>query len=90
MVTMYVRDGKGIALTHYCSLGNQPRMTAPDAGAAKLDFEFTGASGLASPTAPHMHQVAVGVADADHYTEEWTLQQGGGVQKTLFAFTRVR
>jgi hypothetical protein len=97
MVTMYVRDGNGIALTHYCALGNQPRMKAPDATAAKLDFEFTGANGLASSTAAHMHRVSVLVTDADHFSEEWTLQgrwgqtaaPGGEERKATFAFTRV-
>ena len=28
MITMYHPDGDGLALTHYCMLGNQPRMKA--------------------------------------------------------------
>jgi hypothetical protein len=33
MVTMYHRDGTSLVTTHYCSLGNQPRMRAAEASA---------------------------------------------------------
>jgi hypothetical protein len=89
MVTMYVRDRQGIALTHYCTTGNQPHMVARDASAASLEFEFKGASGLDNPATPHMHHVTFTVADADHFSEEWTLKHGSGEQKTAFTFARV-
>ena len=59
MVTMYTADDKRVAVTHYCSANNQPRMqTAPlSASPEKLDFTFVGATNLASPTAGHMHHL---------------------------------
>src|SRR5262249_55083058 len=40
MVTMYCQDGDDLVLTHYCMLGNQPRLKAERGGAAdKLSFK---------------------------------------------------
>jgi hypothetical protein len=91
MVTMYSADGDRIAVTHYCSAGNQPQMqTAPIAGAAKqFVFNFVRATNLASPAAGHMGKLVVIIQDHDHFTQEWTWFEGGKPAHTeLFRFTR--
>src|SRR3954465_1071306 len=41
MISMYHVDGSRLLMTHYCSMGNQPRMSATLASDGKsLDFEF--------------------------------------------------
>ena len=42
MMTMYHADKGGLMLTHYCKLGNQPRMRAdrPEGDAKTLTFNF--------------------------------------------------
>ena len=72
MVTMYTADGKRVAVTHYCSANNQPRMqTAPlSASPQKLDFTYVGATNLASPTAGHMYRLLVGFRDNDHFSQD--------------------
>jgi len=43
MITMYHPDGDGLALTHYCMLGNQPRMrAAKDQKPGVIKFEGDG------------------------------------------------
>src|SRR5262245_31372960 len=45
MVSVYHRDGADLVMTHFCSLGNQPRMKAdPKAPANQLRFQFAGGS----------------------------------------------
>jgi len=78
MVTMYALDGNRLLLTHYCSMGNQPRMSAslsPDGKA--LEFTFVDATNLSGPQAGHMHHAVFTFVDANHYTEEWTFTQDG-------------
>jgi hypothetical protein len=78
MVTMYALDGNRLLLTHYCSMGNQPRMSAnlsPDG--KTLEFTFVDATNLSSPQAGHMHHAIFTFVDANHYTEEWTFTQDG-------------
>ena len=48
MVTMYYLDGKSAAMTHYCALGNQPRMKLKTADPTKITFEMVGKDGINS------------------------------------------
>ena len=90
MVTVYHPDGDRVAVTHFCSSGNQPQMeTAPITGDAKqFSFEFVRATNLASPSDGHMHHLTVTLVHKDHFTEEWTWQEGGAGHAALFHFTR--
>ena len=71
MITMYHLDGNRIAMTHYCTRNNQPRMrTGPLAGQVKeFNFSFVDATNLPSPAAGHMHRLVVTLGDKDHFTQ---------------------
>jgi hypothetical protein len=90
MKTLYHVDGNRLMLTHYCSLGNQPRMAAdiPKGEFKKLQFAFVDASNLASPNDPHMHTVAFNVQDRDHMTQDWVLSQDGKEMTHTFTLQR--
>jgi hypothetical protein len=90
MVTLYSPDGSRVALTHYCSVGNQPRMETPAiAGATdEFVFSFTGATNLASPDDSHMHRLVLQIDDADHISETWTFRAQGKDGKRTFNFVR--
>jgi hypothetical protein len=90
MVTLYTPDGSRVALTHYCSMGNQPRMETPVVSATSdvFVFAFTGATNLASPEDMHMHRMVVQIEDADHFIETWTLREKGRGTKKTFNFVR--
>ena len=49
MVTMYHRDGSGLVATHSCSIGNQPRMRAPEADSKTIRFRFADITNLTKP-----------------------------------------
>lgn len=91
MITMYTPDGARVALTHYCSIGNQPRMetAAVSADQKEFDFAFTGV-GNADEKSPHMHHMTLKIQDADHFTETWTMAGNGREQKMTFNFTRTK
>jgi hypothetical protein len=40
MVTLYTADGDRVALTHYCSIGNQPHMETPAVNSGANEFPF--------------------------------------------------
>ncbi len=93
METVYYLDGSRLLLTHYCMLGNQPRMqaTAFDAGTGELKFEFLDITNLASPGALHMHSGTFRFVDDDHLVGEWQFFENGRAKNTeRFEFKRVR
>ncbi|MBH0199494.1 MAG: hypothetical protein HP497_08760 [Nitrospira sp.] len=92
MMTMYHADKGGLMLTHYCKLGNQPRMRTdmPDSDATTLAFHFVDITNLSKPTDPHMHKVSFNFQDQDHFTQEWMLSKDGKELPHRFEFTRVK
>jgi hypothetical protein len=89
MITVYSSDGDKLAMTHYCSIGNQPRMEtkATTASQTEFDFSFTGGTNI-GPNDAHMHHLATHFIDKDHFDEIWTLSAGGKEQPFTFHFTR--
>ena len=92
MMTMYHADKGGLMLTHYCKLGNQPRMRAdlPGSDAKTLSFHFVDITNLAQPTDPHMHKVSFTFQDQDHFTQEWMLSKDGKELPHRFEYTRAK
>jgi hypothetical protein len=88
MVTMYHRDGAGLVATHYCSMGNQPRMRAADGDAKTIRFRFADITNLAKPDGGHIKDLTVTFQDADHMTQEWTSVENGKEQVEVFHWTR--
>ena len=58
MTSVYHLDGPTLRMTHYCGVGNQPRLKAEDSGdPRRLRFAFVDATNLADPRAPHVDGV---------------------------------
>ena len=92
MVTMY-HDQKGrLTLTHYCMMGNQPRMRLISADDRTLRFDFDKACGINPRTERHMHALNVPFLDADAFQQDWTCYENGKpADKTVtLAFKRVK
>jgi hypothetical protein len=78
MMSVYHLDGADLVMTHYCVLGNQPRLKAdPSAPANQLKFVFTGGSNLDVAKDTHMHGATLTFADADHVTLSGEAWAGG-------------
>lgn len=67
MVSVYTTDGADLTMTHYCMLGNQPRMKAdPKSSASEIRFVFAGGANLDVQKDKHMHSATLKIVDADH------------------------
>ncbi len=92
MVTVIHPDGGDVMATHYCAIGNQPRMVAH--GAVKpgvIRFVFKDVTNLAAPNAAHMRELTLVLVDATHHRQEWTSRDKDGKDQTqVFEFTRKR
>ena len=70
MISMFHMDGDRLVMTHYCAVGNQPRMRASSSPDGKtLTFNFVDATNLSSPDAGHMQKMILTVLYENHHTE---------------------
>lgn len=84
MVSVYTVDGADVLMTHYCMLGNQPRMKASGKTTGnKLNFEFAGGSNLDPKKDKHMHAATLTIVDADHITLDGVGWENGGPAKEM-------
>lgn len=67
MVSLYHLDGAELVMTHYCMLGNQPRMKAdPKSPANQIRFAFAGGTNFDPAKDMHMHEGTLTFVDDDH------------------------
>ena len=90
MISMINFDGPNrLLLTHYCTVGNQPRMQASASPDGKtITFNFLDATNLDSPQSGHMDHVVIALLGPDHHTEEWNFIDHGKQIKEFFDLTR--
>jgi hypothetical protein len=90
MISMINFDGPNrLLLTHYCTVGNQPRMQASASPDGKtVTFSFLDATNLDSPQSGHMDHVVIAMLGPDHHTEEWNFIDHGKEIKEFFDLTR--
>jgi hypothetical protein len=89
MVSMYTAADGAIVMSHYCAMGNQPRMRAPIGNGNTLVFAFDG--GVANPGKDmHMHNGLIRFDDGDRIYAEWQTWLDGkpGEHKAQFTLQR--
>jgi hypothetical protein len=78
MVSIYYQDGPDLIMTHYCALGNQPRMKAdPKSPPNQIHFQFAGGSNLDPAKDKHMHEGTLTFIDEDHIEFSGVCWEGG-------------
>jgi hypothetical protein len=66
MISVYTVDGPDLIMTHYCVLGNQPRMKAdPKSPPNQIVFQFAGGSNLNVNKDKHMHGATLTIVSDD-------------------------
>ena len=76
MISMYYLDGKDLMLTHYCTMGNQPKMKLAQSKPDALTFDFAGGTNLDAKKDVHIHSGKIIFLGDDHLEAEWTVFQG--------------
>jgi hypothetical protein len=90
MVSIYTADGPDLVMTHYCVLGNQPRMKAdPKSPANQICFQFAGGSNLDPTKDKHMHAATLTIVDDDHIEVAGVGWEGGAPAKDMCCGTKL-
>jgi hypothetical protein len=84
MVSVYTLEGPDLVMTHYCVLGNQPRLKAdPNSSANQIRFQFAGGSNLDPAKDKHMHSATLTIVDDSHIEVAGVGWQGGAPAKDM-------
>ncbi len=90
MRSVYFLDGGDLVLTHYCAMGNQPRMKLSPASTDRtLVFDFAGGTNLDPAKDVHVHSGTIRLTGPDALEAEWTVW-GGGKQTGANRFVLAR
>jgi hypothetical protein len=90
MVSIYTVNGPVLIMTHYCVLGNQPRMKAdPNSSENQIVFQFDGGGNLDPKKDKHMHEATLTFADDDHYEVKGTGWENGAPSKEMCCGTKL-
>ena len=66
MVTVYHLDGSDLLLTHYCAVGNQPKMRFVESESlSEIRFEFAGGTNMDPAVDAHAHEGWTRIVDGD-------------------------
>lgn len=88
MITVYYPDGSSLLMTHFCSMGNQPRMRAKGLKDGRLEFAYVDAANLKGKDDHIMTRLVMSFPDPNHLVQEWTSKEGGVEHVGKFEFAR--
>ncbi len=90
MVTTYYDDKGKLSLTHYCSMGNRPRMELVSSNDNELKFDFSAANDIDPKTEMYMHALTITFVDGNSIRQDWMSYNNGQPAETAsFNFTKV-
>ena len=89
MVSIFHLDNDALMMTHYCSVGNQPRMRANIVSEGAIEFSMIDVTGLSSDNEGHMHGLRIDFDDASHLRQLWTWQEDRKNLPAAFTLARV-
>ncbi len=77
MTNLYHMDGDSLVVTHYCAMGNQPKMRATSAKPGRIDFTFDSVTNLRSSDETYMGSMSLVWKDANTITQSWKSYKNG-------------
>jgi len=93
-LTLYHRDGARLIATHYCPQGNQPRLTATRASAARpgetwsMQFLFRDATDLGRGET-HLHRLRLAKIGTNRLSRSESYREQGKEEETMLELVRV-
>ncbi len=89
MITIYNDDEGTLAMNHFCSLKNQPRMSLESASETALHFRYSGGTNIDPDVDTHMHAMDLTIIDENTIEHEWALFKNGETAINQIKLTRI-
>lgn len=88
-LTIYHMDGDVLLASHFCPLGNQPRLALRRASAGRLEFEFRDGTNLDPAADPHQHSFWIAFQGPDAVVRSETYREGAGDETEEVRYQRL-
>jgi len=90
-LTLYHMDNGSLMATHYCPLGNQPRLRlkVPSTSPSFI-FEFVSATNLPKTELAHQHQFEIQLLGTDSFSRSETYVENGTAESERVTYSRAR
>ena len=89
-LTLYHLDNESLIATHYCALGNQPRLRFKEGGSASLfTFEFVSATNLPKPELAHQHRFEMELLQPNSFARSETYLENGKGEPERIVYSRI-
>jgi hypothetical protein len=89
-LTLYHMDNESLIATHYCPVGNQPRLRFKEGGSASLfAFEFLSATNLPKPEVAHQHRFEMELLNANSFARSETYLENGKGEPERIVYSRI-
>ncbi|MBI2871468.1 MAG: hypothetical protein HYY14_07165 [Candidatus Omnitrophica bacterium] len=92
MVSVYHDRAGRLEMTHYCMLGNQPRMVLNESSGTNWKFQLAADTDIDVAHEQHMHGLEISLADGGgQMNQSWNCyKEGAKDTDAVFSFTRLR
>jgi hypothetical protein len=77
MISMYHLEKGELIATHYCAMGNQPRMKLSKATPSEMTFDFVGGVGIDPEKSTHIHGGTITLRPDGNMEALWRVFRGG-------------
>ncbi len=90
MVSVYHDEDGGLVMTHYCMLGNQPKLALTKATPEHMSFELSKhQTAIHEKTETHMHGMEMSFIEPNTIVEKWSgFEKGRENHSTTFQLKR--
>ena len=90
MVSVYTESDHKLSMTHYCMLGNQPRLDLVNSSPTEIALSFSKQNAINPNKEDHMHALRLVFIDNDNIVQNWSGIKGGKAgDPVLFKLHRV-
>lgn len=91
MVNVYHDKSGKLAMTHYCSVGNQPHLDLVAMEGKTLSFSLSPEDRAHLAKEGHMHDLKITMSESGHLQQEWSFfEKGQQAGMTTFDLVRVQ
>lgn len=88
-LSVLYRDGNDLLMTHFCNIGNQPRLKLVTSSLpSEIEFETFDITNLKDKASPHVQKIIYRIVDANNFNLEIVWKKGSAIESEKYSLTR--